>query len=346
MKKLIYLFLLLINIFFLYSCYDYIEVNSYYYASSLGLDYNDEKNEYTVYIYIINTLNLSNIQTSSTEKDSIAYVAKYTSDSIPSAVHKIFENSDIHIDLRHLRTLILKDSFINKKNLDLLINLIKNDINFYFNFAVYVTKDKIEDIYKVNNFTETSAYMTLLTMTNNYDNYHLSYYPNLVNDLYSKIISYNYPIIKAQKEVFEKNEKDYITIHLGGYALFNNEYELIYFDDNQFPGIIYLNNRTNFQITLSNYLITYNINQYNITYSIKNNQFYLNINLVGYNTTNDSVNTKFLEQEIKNQLMELFNYSKKEHVDIFQINHLSKIKNCNLDFQNIELNFNFNIKIN
>ena len=156
MKKIIYIFILL-NTFLLTSCFDYTEVNSYYYASSLGLDYDHEKNEYTVYIYIINTLNLSNIQTSATEKDSIAYISKYSESSIPKAIHKIFENSDIHIDLRHLRTVILKDSFINNDNLNMLINLIKNDINFYFNFSIYITKDNLEDIYKVNNFTETSA---------------------------------------------------------------------------------------------------------------------------------------------------------------------------------------------
>ena len=113
MRKLLFLFLIILNTSFLFSCFDYTEVNSYYYASSLGLDYNSETCDYTVYIYIINTLNLSNIQTSSTEKDSIAYTAKYSEKSIPKALHNIFENSDIHIDLRHLRTLILKDTFIN-----------------------------------------------------------------------------------------------------------------------------------------------------------------------------------------------------------------------------------------
>lgn len=345
MKKIIYLLILLTTLC-LTSCFDYTEVNSYYYASSLGLDYDIEKKEYTVYIYIINTLNLSNIQTSSTEKDSIAYISKYSESSIPKAIHNIFENSDIHIDLRHLRTVILKDSFINNDNLTMLVNLIKNDINFYFNFSIYITKDNLEDIYKVNNFTETSAYMTLLTMTNNYDNYHLVYFPNLVNDLYSDKISYNYPIIEHKKEVFEKNEQDYITIHLTGYGTLNDNNEMVFIYDEDYHGIIYLNNRTNFQITLSNYLITYNITSYKISYTIKNDEFYINIKLIGYNTTNNDSNTKYLEHELKTLLDELFIYTKDNNIDIFNINHLSKIKNSSLTYQTATLNYNFDIKIN
>ena len=188
--------------------------------------------------------------------------------------------------------------------------------------------------------------MTLLTMTNNYDNYHLVYFPNLVNDINSDIISYNYPIIEHKKEVFEKNEQDYITIHLTGYGALNDSNEMVYIYDEEYHGIIYLNNRTNFQITLSNYLITYNVTSYKIYYTLKNDEFCVNIKLIGYNTTNTDKNTKYLEHEFKTLLDELFMYTKTNQIDIFNINHLAKIKNSSLTYQTATLNYNFDININ
>ena len=179
MKK-ISLILLLLNIFILTSCYDYTEINFYYYASSMGIDYKD--NEFTVYLYILNNLNVTNVENSSSN-EQLAYVASYKADTIGNALHIIYENSDIHIDLHHLRSVILTENFFNKQNLESFYYLIMNDIHFYFNFAVYVTNQDIKKIYEVNNFSETSAYSTLLTNTMNYSDYEIAYFPYLINDL-------------------------------------------------------------------------------------------------------------------------------------------------------------------
>ena len=124
MRK-IYILLIIILTSLLTSCFDYLEVNSYYYASSLGLEYDNEKSEYKVFLYIINNLNLGTIQTSVAEKESIAYTAKATNISLEKALYEIFENSDIRIDLRHLRTIIFHESFINKQNINHFCNIIR-----------------------------------------------------------------------------------------------------------------------------------------------------------------------------------------------------------------------------
>ena len=85
------------------------------------------------------------------------------------------------------------------------------------------------------------------------------------------------------------------------------------------------------------------------TYEInnpKNDEFYINIKLIGYNTTNNDSNTKYLEHELKTLLDELFIYTKDNNIDIFNINHLSKTKNSSLTYQTATLNYNFDIKIN
>ena len=344
MKKyliLIYLILLIC----LSGCFDYKEINSYYYASSMGLTYNKEEKTYKVTLYILNTLHMSNDTSTKSDTNSLAYIATYQDKSILNCLHQIFQNSDISIDLRHLRSILMEKNFINSENLKNFFDFIINDVNCYFNFAVYVCNDNdLENIYMVNNFTETSAYNTLLTNANNYSNYKIPYCNDLINDYYSITENNKYPVVLYKKDVFNHNDQNYNTIYFGGYCSLDEDNNAVFYTEDQYPAVIFLNNRTNFEISLIENNLFYNISTYKIEYLFKDETFYINIDINGFCLNSDDGEGKLKEYFIK-LFDELIKITKINKTDLFNINHYSKIKKSSLDYQTTPIKYQFNIKL-
>ncbi len=343
MKK--YFILLIILLMSLTSCFDYREINAYYYASSMGLSYNEENQKFTVTLYILNTLNMSNVINSKSGNQSLAYIAKYEDKSILNCLHQIFQNSDINIDLRHLRSVLFENNFITKENLENFINFVVDDINCYFNFAVYVcNNNEIDEIFKVNNFTETSAYNTLLTNANNYSNYKIPYCNDFINDFYSASINKKYPIVLYKKDVFTHNEEKYHTIYFGGYSALDENNKAVFYLEDSYPAVIYLNNRTNFEISIIDKNLFYNITSYKIDYLFKNDKFYIKFNIEGF-----ELNSKNTDEELKEYFITLFNNLindlKLNNTDLLNINHYAKLKKSSLDYKTTPIEYEFNIKL-
>ena len=80
MKKLILLFIVTIScIPFVIKKNDYIDITKTIFITSIGLDYNKETKEYTVYSYVLNKFNLGQADVSSGNIDTLAYTVKSTS---------------------------------------------------------------------------------------------------------------------------------------------------------------------------------------------------------------------------------------------------------------------------
>lgn len=350
MKKLSISIIFLL-FFLLTSCYDYVEVNSVYYAASMGIDYHDENKTYTVYIYILNNLNLSQIEIATSEGDKLAYVAKATNTSLPRAFFEIYENSDVLIDLHHLKTVIFSTSFFNETNCIRFYQFVKNSFDLYMSFCIYTTNELLDDIFIVQNFTETSAYYTLLTHSNNYSNYHLPTFVDFANDIISPNYTVLYPVLKLNYDIFHKDDLSYVTLYLSGYSALKPNFELYTFDDNQFYGINYLNNLTNFQLSIliDNQVFVYDIHRFKVKVKLKKKKLMLYYYIRGNITVDDS--NKFDRNHFKNILIkdiefclnDLFSKAVENKIDFFNVNHQAIIKNSNVSYETVELGYHFDI---
>ena len=344
MKK--YMILIIFLLFTLISsCFDYKEINSYYYASSMGLSYNKEESTFKVTLYILNTLHMSNDTSNKSNSKSLAYIATYSDKSILNCLHQIFQNSDISIDLRHLRSVLFEKNFINQDNLKTFFDFVINDVNCYLNFAVYVCGDNdLEKIYQVKNFTETSAYNTLLTNANNYSNYQIPYCNDFINDYYSIYENNKYPIVLYKEDVFNHNEQNYNTIYFGGYCSLDEKINPFFYTEDQYIAVVYLNNRTNFEISLVDENLYYNISTYKIEFLFKDDIFYINIDIKGFCLNNIDGNNELKEYFTK-IFDELIKTTRINKTDLFNINHYTKLKKSSLDYQTTQINYQFNIKL-
>lgn len=350
-KKLIYFLIIFISFTGLSSCYDYVEVNSVYYAASMGIDYNDTNKMYTIYIYVINNLNLSQIDIAASEADKMAYVARATDTTLTRAFNTIYQNSDVMIDLHHLKTLILTESFFNEKNCLRLYQLIKNNYDFYLNFAIYTTEEELGDIYIVQNFTETSAYYTLLTKSNNFNNYVLPSFVDFANDTMNQFYTILYPVLKVSYLTFEKDEINYITLSLNGYSALTPDYKLMIFGENEFYGINFLNNLADMKLPLinDNKVYIFDIQRFQKKFKLKEDTFTISFYLRGSIILDETFKynhqhaQELIKTEISYGITQIYEEAKNNKVDFFNINEFARIQNNHNTYETIKLKIEFKI---
>ncbi len=356
MKKIFSLFFIFITTFMISGCFDYQEVNSVHFAASMGIDFDKNNDNYTIYIYIINNLNLTQIDLATSEGDKLAYVASSSDLSLTIALDKIYENSDIIIDLHHLKTLILSKNVCNKINLRNIKDFLLNNYANYLNFSVLLTEKDISEIYKVQNFTETSAYYTLLTNSSNYNKYNIPKIHEFINDVSSNNYNITYPLINISYDTFGKNEDKYITLYLRGLGAFDEDNNAIFFEPSEYNGVKYLNYLEDYRLSIiyNDQVLAFDLHQFTLKKELKNNiltlYYIIDASVIINNFMNENgsnlINSKtILMHEISNSVHYLWEKSVENNVDLFNLQHLIKVKKLKTTYQDVNIRFKYSINM-
>ncbi len=331
LNKLKHLILLLL-LFLLTSCYSYTEIHEISFGISLGFDFLEETNEFSVYSYIINNTNLTPEGSASSEYN--AYIGHAQGKTISAAIEEINKNLDIILEFKHVKTIFLTEKFINQENLNYLYKFLKNGPLFYPNFELYITKEKLEDIYKVQVFEETTLFYTLLTGQKKVHNYKVANFYDFINDYLIPDYFVSYPLIVVNKEVFENQKEPHSTIENDGLTFIVEGIPItLYYKE--YPGLYLLNDFTDLLITLNDLELV--INNYIFDYSLntKNPNQIIDIIIktdVAYVHSKNIENSE-LEQYTKKYLMEeiqkVFDSCCIMGIDILNINYLRSLKGLN-----------------
>ena len=326
----------------LYKKNDYNEITQGAYVSSIGIDYDIKTKEYTIYFYILNNFNLGTSQFAQGEATNLGYVTKGTGLTIPSAIQSIKLASNIRLETSHIKSMVLKDTFFNNNNTYDLVNYIKHSPDFYPSFIVYVTSDDIKNIYEVNNFSETSAYYTLLVNNQGINKPKLTTFIDFINDVLDDNYTTMYPIIKSKKDIIYDYNDEYTTLYIDGFGFITNNTQISFFKYDNLFGLTYFN-------PLKKGVLSYDYFDflvYEFYYSelLKENHLNISIKIHGkviQNRTNKESNElfKYLEKNIINDLNKLKETMDSYNIDVFNINHKSNNKN----FKEIKLTYNIKI---
>lgn len=350
MKKtnvLIYIFLtLIIGIIMaitLHKKNDYTEVSQNAYVSSIGIEYDLNNKNYTVYLYILNNFNIGQSEFALGEQDNLGYISKGTASSIPEAISNIKKQSNIKLQLSHIRSMILKDTFFNDYNVVMLYSYIKYSPDLYPTFNIYTTSEDLMEIYNVQNFSETSAYYTLLINNDGVNDPLNVTITSFFNDILINYYTGIYPIISISKDTFYNGDKPYLSLGISGYSFINQNNQLSSFSFKHFNGLIYLNELQRNTLIFSKY--SFFVNEYYYKTKIKDSKLYISIKLHGIVTysTIDIEYTELLnniKKEIKDDIIKLKNTMDEYNIDIFNINYLSHNK---LNYKNTKIILNISI---
>jgi hypothetical protein len=161
---------------------------------------------------ILNNYTIAQSGNSATFTNTHAFTATSKGKDIISAENTIRNNSNTKFDLAHIRSLILHDSFFTNNNVIQLYQYIKNNINFNQSFEIYTTKDSINEIFKLENFSEVSGYYTILVNTqNNIPVKHIRF-NDFCNDILIENYTKYYQRIKINEGIINDSSKKYISI--------------------------------------------------------------------------------------------------------------------------------------
>lgn len=338
MNKKLLILSTLILIFFsikvLYRRNDYTEVTESAYVSSMGLDYNHATNEYTVYMYILNNYNLSLSEYGQTLPNDIGYICVGKGKTISEGIAMINKQSSIRLQYSHIRTVIMKNTFFNHKNLIALCTLVRQSPDFFPTFQIYSTSNDLMEIYNVENFSGTSAYYTILINNATLTKPSKVVFSNLINNIYLNTYTTPIPILKVSKDVFYEQEKELPSIDVDGYSYLTDDFRLSSFSFDNYHALYSLNKLSRNVIIFKNF--DYLIHEYYFKKYYKKNTLTIKIMIKGtfiYNPKNLSNNElyKSLKQQMTENLQDLKKAMDAYHIDVYNIDYLSNSKHSYLN---------------
>lgn len=346
MKKAILFLIFILSIFIFIYSHDHQSITQITFVNSVGLEYNNETKEYTMYFFILNNYTIAQSGNSPSFTNTHSYTAVATDKDILSAENKIRNNANTKFDLKHIRSFILNDNFFEDDNALKLFYYFQNNVKYNHSFEIYTTKDNLNDIYKLENFSEVSGYYTILVNTqNNIPVKHVRY-NDFCNDILIKDYTVYYHRIKINEGIINDSDKKYITLEYDGVSFIDDEYKLNSFKYQNLKGIGYLTTKINrtFIINHQEKEFIFSPNNFNITYKVVNNILKIKIKVNGYflNRYNlDNIELiEILEKELKTELELMYETLCNYDIDIYNINYRYHHK---YDYQNIKTLYLFDI---
>lgn len=349
MKKILLIIILLFSIFIFFITHDYKSITQITFVNSIGIDYSEESDEFTLYYFVLNNYNIAQTGNSAAFTNTHAYVTKASDKELLLAENKIRNNSNTKIDLSHVRSIVIKDTFFKKNNIIKLIDYIKNSNKYNPSFEVYTTDDNLDEIYKLDNFSEVSGYYTILVNTqNNIPVKHITY-SDLCNDIYIDNFFVPYQKIKVNKGIINDSEKEYVTLSYDGCTFINESLQTCSFKYHNIHGLAYFTTKINRPIIINNNNHTYSlsVNLFKINYYIKDGKLLLTIKINGsfidVNNEDATMLKGLLKDKITKDILEMNEILINYDIDFFNIKYMSKGK---INYKDIPIVFKYSISLN
>lgn len=230
MKKILILLLLVFN---LSGCFKN-EINSSVYISSIGFEVEEGK----IKCYFLSNP-LNNISRNSSGEGESEYIKIEA-----SSVEEGFKNAEKSLLLppnyRHIKSVIFHKSFFESKFLEQFLKFMRSGLYVTYNYYVFATMDKIEDVLKFKNPDQISYQHSILSSPNliEFEKYGLEqmHFLDFANDYYEKQRYLHVPLISA-KEVWNKN----VTLEVSGFLAYENQISSFKIED--YPGMAFLKNQ-------------------------------------------------------------------------------------------------------
>ncbi len=260
MKKLIILVILLLS-----GCSSRSILNTVY-ISSIGIEYID--NEYIGYFYAPPTKDISKDQ--STDDESIVFTIK--DGELVNIFNKIYSISPTNVNLMHLKTMILSNTFTDY---DGLLNYFKYSTKVSYNFHVLSTDESLDEVYSYKNESNISNLYNIFNSPSliDYKSAGVSkcHFIKFANDYTNKYRYNHIPYIKIV------NNAEEFDLQVSGYTSNSTIY-----DSDTFIGIDLLTN-TNKEISHNNNVIL--LYDYKLKYEIIDNVYNFNISFIKKDVT-------------------------------------------------------------
>lgn len=339
-KQVIILLIITCFIPFFTNKNDYVDVTSVISVSSIGIDFDKEKKEYSFYFYVLNNFNLAQAELSSSNVDTLAYITKISDQNFINAFEKFRKISNVFVHYNHLRTVILTNHFLeDQENINQFYYFIKNNPDFYPTFYLFSTDCKIEEIYQIKTFSDISANYTLLINPTSIKTYQLTTFIEFIRAMDLTNYTVKIPHLSSASETTNKQDEPFKSVILNGYSVYVKDRK--YFDilEDDIPTLHWLEELNDKHFVLDKYALYIKNGKYKV--KKKNGKIVITYILTTTITSafNTLVNTKEIEHLntiIKQELISLYNFGVENNLDLFNLKYLTNDLETDLQQFNTE----------
>lgn len=160
MKKALCFLIVCFSVFLVSSCMGH-DISQILFIASIGIEKKEDK--YQGYFYLPLSSDIG--KTENSENKGKGEFAKTSGKSIPELFYNLQNSTSLIINLKHVSSIVLNKELLNEKFLNELIEYIKYSLEIDFNCYLFVTSEKMEELYNFQNPNQESVLNSLLVST-------------------------------------------------------------------------------------------------------------------------------------------------------------------------------------
>ncbi len=283
-------------------------------VSSIGIDFID--GEYEVSLFNINTKTISKVETVGSVEESHSIIVHKSSD-LSELMSEMSNASYRRLSFSQVSSIVLTTNTLEEIEVIDIVNIFKYSVLKYMNVFVYVTEEKITDVFNIGNIENLSLYYSLLV--DPMYKYSVKAFPRPITLVEYLRDYYNYneimiPVLSKSEVSITESEKEVDTIIVNGYY-FDRLKSIEYNDSDR--TMIYLNDFEIASTTVNG--ISIDIKNYRIKTRCSKSGCSLKVSFeVKINSYITSSDTIELNKIVKNKFVDMLNsiYEKYKAYDI------------------------------
>jgi Ger(x)C family germination protein len=195
------------------------------YIVTIGMDYDEENEEFTVYLQGLNFANVAKQEGAKPVEPVPIFVGSAKGETLNLAVRKLYKKSEPPLFFGHVETFVLSEEIVKHKFHEVITELGRNR-SIRHTLRVFMTEDNIEDVLNVKALFEYPAIYTVLFMKKNGELQDHELKPvhlmDFLRQYYEPMGTAKLPSVKVDTKSW-KAEEAYPVLYLNKLAVFQQQ---------------------------------------------------------------------------------------------------------------------------
>lgn len=195
------------------------------YIVGIGMDYDEEKKEYTAYLQGLNFANVAKQEGSKPIEPIPIFIASATGETLNLAVSELYKKSEPPLFFGHVETLVLSQSIVKHKFKEVMKEIGRNR-SLRHTMRVVTTEEKIEDVFNIKALFNYPAVFTIVYKTGKNELFENELKPNslmmFLREYYEPMGIAKLPSVKIDQDSWTADEK-YPILYFDGFNIFQNQ---------------------------------------------------------------------------------------------------------------------------
>ncbi|NOU95984.1 Ger(x)C family spore germination protein [Paenibacillus sp. LMG 31456] len=234
---------------FLGGCWNASDIDNLDYVNAIGIDYSNEKKEFTVYLQLLSFEKVAKSDVGTKSASTPAWIGIGKGKTYVDAVGNISLESEKRLYWGHVTSLVMGEGLLNKGDIT---DVLQTFFRFYelrYTMWVYGTRSKLDELFTATpNFEQSRLNMLIHKPTDNYKQ--RSYIaPMRLNDFiatyYEPAQTLLLPAVSISKEVWRKNNEPLDSMRFEGIFPFRRNKSEGFIPMEQVKGLRWVEKKTN-----------------------------------------------------------------------------------------------------